>query len=103
MWFAALSSVEREPWLLRLVYKLLRGEPSVRELLALDPFASARPRAIRAELFEYRFTRWSERREGWWHRTRVGEYLRPLALDDPQFRAVLARRGWLDPDETRAR
>lgn len=97
MWFAALGEINREPWLVRLVYKLLRGEPVVRELLARDPFGRAPPRLIRAELYEYRFTRWSEPTTAWWRRARVGEYLRPLSLDDQRLHAFLQQRGWLDP------
>src|SRR3954454_8379330 len=38
MWFAGLSDISQQPWLLRFVYKLLRAEPVVRSLLAHDPF-----------------------------------------------------------------
>ncbi|MFI5309177.1 MAG: lipase maturation factor family protein [Polyangiales bacterium] len=99
MWFAALGNVQREPWLLRFVYELLRAEPRVRALLARDPFGSEPPRYVRAELYEYRFTRWSERSSGYWRRHRVGAYLHPLSLADPELRRALRARGWLDPGD----
>jgi Lipase maturation factor len=99
MWFAALGDVRREPWLWRFVYELLRGEPRVRALLARDPFGGQPPRFVRAELYEYRFTRWSERGSGYWRRRRVGSYLRPLSLADPELRQALRARGWLDPGD----
>jgi hypothetical protein len=96
MWFAALGNIAREPWFLRLVYKLLHGEPVVQALLARDPFPKQPPRFIRAELFEYRFTHIGEKTDAFWHRRRVGSYLRPVSLHDPELRAFLAERGWLD-------
>ncbi len=57
MWFAALSSC-RSPnttWLRALLQRLLQGEPSVLELLAVDPFAGDPPRYVRAVLYEYAF------------------------------------------------
>src|SRR5262249_23220118 len=38
MWFAALSSPERQPWIVHLVYRLLHGDRGIRTLLARDPF-----------------------------------------------------------------
>jgi hypothetical protein len=101
MWFAALGNVAREPWLLRFVYELLRGEPEVRALLASDPFGSRPPRFIRAELYEYRFSKLSEHGAAWWHRERVATYFRPLSLDDAELREALRARGWLDPEGSR--
>ena len=95
MWFAGLSDFRREPWILKLVYELLRGNPAVTSLLSKDPFAGEPPRYVRALLYRYRFTR--DHREGWWVRERLGEYLRPLSADDPALREFLARRGWQDP------
>jgi hypothetical protein len=97
MWFAALGDANREPWFVRLVYKLLKAEPAVRALLAHDPFGNVAPRWVRAERYEYQFTHWSERRAGWWRRERAGEYLRPVSLADERMHQFLERRGWLDP------
>jgi hypothetical protein len=94
MWFAGLSDFHREPWILKLVYELLRENPAVTALLAKDPFLGAPPRYVRALLFRYRFTR--DHRNGWWEREPLGEYLRPLSLDDPALHEFLSRRGWLD-------
>jgi hypothetical protein len=94
MWFAGLSDISQQPWLLRFVYKLLRAEPVVRSLLAHDPFGAQAPRYIRAELYEYHFAPASE--GAVWRRKRVGEYLRPISVDDPALRTFLAARDWLD-------
>jgi hypothetical protein len=94
LWFAALGDFRSQPWILNLVYQLLRGEPSAKRFLAVDPFPDAPPRYIRARLYRYRFS--EERDAGkYWERELVGEYLNPLSLDHPEFLRVLERRGWL--------
>ena len=48
--------------------RLLEAEPSVLDLLAEDPFEGARPRFVRARVWDYRFgdvERWEERDEYW--------------------------------------
>ncbi|HKK28396.1 MAG TPA: lipase maturation factor family protein [Gemmatimonadota bacterium] len=93
MWFAALTaerSMARgggrgayDPWFLRFVGRLLRGAPAVTGLLAPDtPFRDEPPDAIRARLFDYRFTTPSTRRATgrWWSRREMGTYLPPVRL-----------------------
>ncbi|WP_245678286.1 lipase maturation factor family protein [Chondromyces crocatus] len=92
IWFAAQSDIERQPWLVHLAYKLLSGDPAVKQLFAVDPFPDSPPRFIRAELYRYEFTRPGE--EGWWKRTYVGEYLRPIALEDRTLRSFMRAQGW---------
>ncbi len=93
MWFAALSAYERQPWIVSFVHRLLEGEPSVLGLLSYNPFPGAPPDLIRARLYEYHFV--APGHDGWWSRTLVGEYLRPLSLHDPELDAFLAQYGWL--------
>lgn len=93
MWFAASSDYERQPWIVSLVHRLLEGEPRVLQLLAENPFPEAPPDFVRARVYQYRFVEFG--RDGWWSRTLVGEYLRPLSLHDPELDAFLAQFGWL--------
>jgi hypothetical protein len=86
IWFAAMSTFEREPWLWRLVYKLLQNDRAVLGLLANHPFPRA-PTWLRGRLYEYHFTRFGER--GWWMRRLVGEYFPPLKRDE--LAALLAQ------------
>jgi hypothetical protein len=94
MWFAAMSSYDDEPWIAALVDKLLRGDRSVAPLFARDPFpdAHAPPLFVRAELYRYELT--ARGSSAWWSRTRVGEYMRPMAKDDPELRAFLRDNGF---------
>ncbi len=84
MWFAAMSSYHRHPWIVALMTKLLEGDRGVSKLLARggDPFPDRPPGAVRARLYRYRFTDRAERRATgrWWERERVGEYLPALGL-----------------------
>jgi len=96
MWFAALDAgddgaLAREAWVLALVDAVLRGEPVVLDLFAHDPFAGESPRFVRVSLFRYAFTDLGER--GWWRRERIGTLVRPVAQDDPELGAELARWG----------
>jgi hypothetical protein len=91
MWFAAMSTYDEEPWMGALVDKLLRGDRSVAPLFARDPFPGAPPRFVRAELYRYELT--PRGAAAWWKRTRVGEYMRPMAKDDPDLEAFLRQNG----------
>jgi hypothetical protein len=98
MWFAGNYAargvpIEDEPWLVHLVWQLLKGDPMPARLLARDPFAAAPPRWIRARIWRYRFS--SSRSAGlWWERQPVGEYLEPVSLDDEGLRAYVEAAGW---------
>lgn len=83
MWFAALDSYRRTPWLHAFLTRLLEGSEPVRALLAGDPFPERAPRYVRAELYEYRFTDAAERRRTgrWWERERIGRYAPVLAAE----------------------
>ena len=76
MWFAALGSIEQNPWFANFLGRLLQGSPEVLALLGPNPFSDAPPRFIRASLYEYHFTGRSARREGagWWRREYIGPY-----------------------------
>jgi len=93
MWFAAFGDYRSQPWILRLIWELLDNDRAVLGLFAKNPFPDRPPRYIRALVYRYHFT--DDRREGWWRRELVGEYLPPLSRDNREFRALLERRGWL--------
>jgi hypothetical protein len=94
IWFAAMSSIGREPWLLHLVDKLLAGDPKVKRLLAVDPFPDAPPHYIRADLYRYQFTKPGDGNPNWWQRSFDSEYLRPIAHDDGELRRYMRSMDW---------
>jgi hypothetical protein len=95
IWFAAMSTPERYPWTLHLVWKLLHADRGALSLLANDPFPDAPPRWVRARLYRYEFAPPEDQSGAWWKRTLVNEWLPPLSADDPRLRRFLAAHGWL--------
>ncbi len=83
-----------QAWMVRLIYKLLRGEREVRALLGDSPFGDKPPRFMRADLYQYRFTRPGEDPGSWWKREFVANYLPPLSLESPGLRRFLEPLGW---------
>jgi hypothetical protein len=82
MWFAAISPGYAHQWLMPLLQRLLRNDRPTLRLLRHSPFPDSPPRYVRAQLYEYRFTTFAElrRNRAWWHRTLIGGYVRPVAL-----------------------
>lgn len=97
MWFAAMSTYDQNPWFIHLMQKLLEGDEATLSLLRGNPFPGKRPRYVRAQLYQYRFTTPEERKATgrWWERQPAGFYFPPVSLDDAGFRRVLASQGWL--------
>lgn len=94
IWFAAMGDYRRNPWLVHFVYQLLRGDPGALSLLANNPFPAAPPAFIRAELYEYEFTRFGEQTRAWWTRKRIGSYLPALSADNPALVEFIESQGW---------
>lgn len=108
MWFAALGNYQGDPWIVHLVFKLLRGSTDVKLLLDVDhdPFPEAPPQSIRASLYFYDFTRlnstWAQRLPNavivngnssqWWARSYAREYLPALDLSNPSLQAFVQQQ-----------
>jgi hypothetical protein len=82
LWFAALGTAARNPWVLGLCEHLLRGTPEVLGLFDRNPFPGAPPAAVRVVRYEYRFTDPATRAASghWWSRTPVEFYVQPASL-----------------------
>jgi hypothetical protein len=83
MWFAGISSAYARGWFGGLVERLLRNDRDTLKLLRTNPFPDEPPAFVRALLYRYRFTTWSERRRTgcWWDRELAGVFLRPVRRD----------------------
>jgi hypothetical protein len=99
IWFAAMSSPQRYPWTLHLVWKLLHNDSGSLSLLAGNPFPDAPPRYIRAQLYRYEFAPPGDPGGAWWRRTLLGPWLPPLSTDDPRLLGFLAAFGWIPAAE----
>ena len=96
MWFAGFGeNINSSPWLVHLIYKLLRNSEEAIELLESSPFPvdESPPKAIRATLYKYKF---ANNGEDWWERTLVKEYCPPLTLENPSLSHYLSVHGWLE-------
>jgi hypothetical protein len=73
MWFAALGPESAQPWLARLLERLLAGDKAVMNLLGTNPLPH-QPRYARLAYYQYQFTTRAERAQtgGWWKRQFVG-------------------------------
>jgi len=82
MWFLPLSSRYGERWFMPFLVRLLEADRPTLALLRTNPFPHEPPRFVRARLYRYRFTTWTERREtgAWWARTLIGDYMPPITL-----------------------
>jgi hypothetical protein len=80
MWFAALGNVRYNPWFVNFLVRLLEGSPEVLDLLAKNPFPDQPPRYVRAVLYQYQFTGWSEDTAAWWRREKKDLYCPPISL-----------------------
>lgn len=89
MWFAALSRADRQRWFEPLLIGLLENEPMITTLLADNPFPENGPRYIRAMIYQYHFTDYTERaRSGhWWRRERQDIYYPSMSLEQMQNRS----------------
>jgi hypothetical protein len=94
MWFAGMSDPTDEPWIIDLVYELLRGNRMVLRLFSHNPFPGRPPRWIRVERYRYHFVSTAEHRHTgtWWWREDEGEYVPPLSLDNEALQRWEAMR-----------
>jgi hypothetical protein len=85
MWFAALGTVQDNPWFVQFLVRLLEGSPEVVDLLETNPFPDRPPVFIRATLYDYHFTHFGEdQHPGWWKRERLGLYCPAITLQRGQ-------------------
>ena len=82
MWFAGLSSWRENPWVVNLMERLLQGEPTVVNLLAVNPFKDHPPKYIQATFWGYHFTNFKTRASNgaWWQREVKGLYCPTMSL-----------------------
>jgi len=84
MWFAALGNREQNPWFGRLLERLLEGSPEVLGLFRRNPFSGHPPRAIRAVIYDYHFTRFGDPGSAWWKRELLGLYYPAVSMKPPE-------------------
>jgi Lipase maturation factor len=84
IWFIPLSPIYAGDWFLTFLVRLLEGDAQTLRLLRRNPFPDGPPALVRARLFHYRYSSWSEWRASgrWWVRTPRQVYVPPFGLAD---------------------
>lgn len=92
MWFAALKPPDQVRWFPAFLKRLLQGSEPVLALLEGNPFDGNPPRYVRAVMYRYHFSSWSELwYEGkWWTRSNRRLYFPPVTLRNGRLQRVNA-------------
>jgi len=98
MWFAALSTYHDTPWLVSLSYRLLQGEPSVRNLLDKEKLPTPAPKYIKGSLYRYKFTSLYQKPQDWWKRKLEKDFLPTYSVEHPPLVDFMKKLGYLEPD-----
>ena len=82
MWFLPLSPGYGEDWFVRFLERLLENDRPTLGLLRRNPFPDQPPIWVRATLYRYRFSTWTELRStgAWWVRRPMTEFFPPIRL-----------------------
>jgi len=90
LWFASLDNWQQNHFVVYTEERLLTNSRPVLSLFAANPFAAAPPRQVRAVIWQYWFTDWAEKRQGfWWRRQYLGLYAPELEREpDGKFDIV---------------
>jgi hypothetical protein len=96
MWFAALGSINQNPWLLRLAIQLLKNNSDVLALIdkqSNTAFQFKPPTFIRANAYDYKFTQYTTNNNHtvqlWWQRKFDHEYFPMFSLNDSHIQHFL--------------
>ncbi len=93
IWFAAMSQPNSQPWLIHMIWKLLQNDPGTLSLIATNPFPDVAPKFIKVDIYEYHLVEPGSNEGIYWERKYLGNWLSPLALNNPNLRKYLSDRG----------
>jgi lipase maturation factor 1 len=91
LWFASLESWQQNRFVIFAEERLLTASPTVLELFADNPFPNAPPMQVRAVVWQYWFSDWAEKKQGfWWRRELIGLYS-PSLEHEPDGRFMITQ------------
>eukprot|EP01017_Pseudomicrothorax_dubius_P036930 TRINITY_DN5351_c0_g1_i3.p1 TRINITY_DN5351_c0_g1~~TRINITY_DN5351_c0_g1_i3.p1 ORF type:complete len:131 (-),score=16.86 TRINITY_DN5351_c0_g1_i3:79-471(-) len=93
MWFAALSNINHQPWLISLLGRLFSNSDSVIALLEKNPFEERPPEMIRIIKYKYFFTH-NKDQVNWWKREMDSIYLSTIKRNDHVLVKYLKESGY---------
>ncbi len=92
IWFAAMGSYEYNPWIINMVYRLLKGEQNVLSLFSKNPFPSKPPKYIKLDHYLYKLAPFTQQQ--WYNRVFIKNYLAPLNLEHKGLKEYVIKKGW---------
>ena len=95
MWFAAMSTPNRYPWSLNLIWKLLHNDPVALQLFAENPFPDHPPKYVRVVLYRYSFAKPGNSQGNWWKKEQIGMWISAVSKDNSNLINILESRGWI--------
>jgi len=83
LWFASLGRWDQSAIVPRVEARLLTNSPDILRLFGRNPFPNSPPKQIRAVLWQYWFSSWTEKRSYgvWWRRQLLGLYAPAIQLE----------------------
>ncbi len=90
-----MGSYQHNPWLVHLVYKLLKNDDVILPLIHHNPFSLNPPKFVKIDLYRYEFSDKNKSSRLYWKRTFVRPYLPPLSVDNSSLIHYLKNQGWL--------
>ena len=86
IWFLPFTVFSAEPWVKSFLFRLLQGSPEVLKLIRGNPFKEKPPKFIRAQMYDYKYTSYEEKKEtgNWWKRIYVGHYSPTYGLSEKE-------------------
>ncbi|NCF70429.1 MAG: hypothetical protein GWP59_01885 [Chlamydiales bacterium] len=83
MWFAALGNYQENPWLTKMLFKILNGSEALNSLLHKNPFSKEPPKYVRCLLAEYTFTKLEDKPNCYWESKPLGLYCPVFSKEGP--------------------
>ena len=93
IWFSAMTSYEREPWLIHFVWKLLHNDKNALSLIESNPFSDKPPKHIRILIYRYEFEN-PYKSENIWKRSLLGVWMPPVSKDTQGLKEFIEGNGW---------
>lgn len=82
MWFAALSDIRYQDWLINLLGRIFAKSESVLALLESNPFPDDPPVYLRIRKYKYHFEKLGASSGNWWRRDSEGTYLQEIQKEN---------------------
>lgn len=81
MWFAALSEITHQHWLINMLGRIFSESESVLKVFSHNPFPDSPPKYLRIRSYKYHFEELGSSTGNWWNRDNADIYLDPITKE----------------------